>query len=183
MIQWIVFVLGSSALTAISWKPLHAPRSHGFYRFFAWECILGLFLVNVGVWFKQPGAWNQLISWSLLMVSLIPLALGVHSLRTRGRPAEQREEDSALYDFEKTTALVTGGIYRHIRHPLYSSLLWLTWGIFFKSISWVSLGLSIIATLFLVATAKADEAECVRFFGISYRDYMKRTRMFIPYIF
>jgi protein-S-isoprenylcysteine O-methyltransferase Ste14 len=39
------------------------------------------------------------------------------------------------------------------------------------------------ATLFLIATAKADERECIRFFGVSYQEYMKRTKMFIPYIF
>jgi protein-S-isoprenylcysteine O-methyltransferase Ste14 len=33
-----------------------------------------------------------------------------------------------------------------------------------------------------VATARADEAECVRYFGQPYREYMKRTRMFVPWL-
>jgi len=183
MIRWMVFVLVSIPLIAISWKPLHNPQAHGFYRFFAWESILALFLINVNFWFYKPFAWNQLIAWSLLLICLIPLAFGVHSLQTRGKPAKQREGDSALYNFEKTTTLVTDGIYKYIRHPLYGSLLLLTWGIFFKSLSWMSITLATIATLLLVATAKAEEKECIRFFGISYQDYMKRTKMFIPFIF
>ena len=182
MTQWILFTVASVILIAISWKSLHKPRSHGFYRFFAWECILGLFLVNVKFWFYKPFAWNQIIAWILLVISLIPLGFGVHSLRTRGKPSQQREGDTSLLAFEKTTTLVTSGIYQYIRHPLYSSLFLLTWGIFFKSPSSVGAILSGLSTFFLVFTAKADEGECINFFGTQYVKYMKSTKMFIPYI-
>jgi protein-S-isoprenylcysteine O-methyltransferase Ste14 len=55
--------------------------------------------------------------------------------------------------------------------------------VFFKNLSWLSGLLALAATLFLVATAKAEEAEDVRFFGASYRTYMKQTKMFIPFLF
>lgn len=183
MIQWMLFAILSLLLTAISWKPLHYPGSHGFYRFFAWEAILALFLINVIFWFYKPLAWNQLIAWFLLVICLIPLVSGVYSLRTRGNPVQQREGDGSLLAFEKTRALVTNGIYRYIRHPLYSSLFLLTWGIFFKSPSALGLVLAITATIFLVATAKADEMECTRFFGAAYQEYMKKTKRFVPYLF
>ena len=182
MEAWI-FVLGSAVIIYISRKSLGSPQSHGFYRFLAWECILGLFLLNMKFWFVEPFAWNQIIAWTLLFVSFIPLGFGVHFLRTRGRQAENREGDPALYGFEKTTNLVTSGIYKYIRHPLYCSLLLLTWGIFFKHITLTVSTLAVTATVFLVLTAKADEAECTRFFGSQYQDYMKRSKMFIPYIF
>ena len=183
MTQWMLFAAGSLILIVISWKSLHHPRSHGFYRFFAWECMLGLFLVNVKFWFYKPLAWNQVIAWFLLIVCLIPLAFGVHSLRTRGKPTEhQRAGDASLLAFEKTTTLVTSGIYQYIRHPLYSSLLLLTWGIFFKSPTLTGATLAILSTVFLVLTAKADEAECTHFFGSPYVEYMKHTKMFVPYI-
>jgi protein-S-isoprenylcysteine O-methyltransferase Ste14 len=182
MEAWI-FVFGSAAIIYISRKSLLSPQSHGFYRFFAWECILGLFLLNVRYWFVQPFTWNQLVAWVLLFASFVPLGFGVHFLRTQGRQAEKREDDSTLYSFEKTTNLVTSGIYKYIRHPLYCSLLGLTWGIFFKHITLTVVTLAVVATVFLVFTAKADEAECTRFFGSQYQDYMKRSKMFIPYIF
>lgn len=183
MTQWILFVVGAIGIAAISWKSLLKPGSHGFYRFFAWEAILGLFLVNVKFWFYKPLAWNQLIAWFLLIVCLVPLVLGVHSLRMRGKPAQEREGDPSLLAFEKTTQLVSTGIYRYIRHPLYSSLFLLTWGIFFKSISWPAVILAGVSTLFLVLTAKADETECVQFFGSQYTEYMKHTKMFVPFVF
>jgi protein-S-isoprenylcysteine O-methyltransferase Ste14 len=179
----IAFILLTLILVYISRISLRSPQSHGFFRFFAWECILGLFLLNVRFWLIQPFAWNQLVAWTLLFASLIPLGFGVHFLRTQGKPIEKREGDSSLLAFEKTTNLVTSGIYKYIRHPLYCSLLLLTWGIFFKHPILTAATLAITATVFLVFTAKADESECTRFFGTQYQDYMKRSKMFIPYIF
>jgi protein-S-isoprenylcysteine O-methyltransferase Ste14 len=183
MIQWGIFGGVSLLLAAISWSSLRTPRSHGFFRFFAWEAILALFVLNMRFWFYKPFAWNQIIAWSLLLLSLIPFVFGIHSLRTRGKPAKQREDDPSLLAFEKTTTLVTSGIYRYIRHPLYSSLLLLTWGIFFKAPSLAGSVLTMIATLFLIATARADEMECTQFFGPSYREYMQKTKRFVPYLF
>ena len=183
MTEWILFAVGSILLIVLSRKSLVKPGSHGFYRFFAWESMLGLLMLNARFWFTRPFAWNQVIAWFLLFACLVPLAFGVHSLRTRGKPVPQREGDPSLLAFEKTTQLVTNGIYRYIRHPLYSSLLGLTWGIFFKSVLWQSFVLAGIATFFLIRTARADEAECIQFFGVPYREYMKHTKMFVPLIY
>lgn len=183
----IAFGIGSVFLIYISRASLRAslraPRSHGFYRFFAWECMLALFLLNIDFWLYMPFAWNQLIAWTLLFASLIPLTFGVSALKSRGKPTSNRNADPSLLAFEKTTQLVTSGVYKYIRHPLYSSLLLLTWGIFFKNFSAAGIVLAIAATVFLVFTAKADETECIQFFGVAYNEYMKKTKMFIPFVF
>ena len=183
MWKMLVFVLGTGLLIFVSRASLRSTRSHGFFRFFAWELILVLFLLNVDVWFVNPFAWHQLIAWTLLVASLVPLISGVRALRARGKPDEGHREDPSLLAFEKTSRLVTTGVYGYIRHPLYSSLLLLVWGIFFKSPGWLGLFLSIGTTLLLLATARADEAECIRFFGEPYRDYMGRSKRFIPFLF
>lgn len=183
MIQLIAFVVLSSIIIYISRASLRAYGSHGFYRFFAWESILALILLNIKVWFRTPFAWQQLISWVLLFICLVPLYFGVRTLVARGKPVDRRESEPHLLAFEKTSTLVTTGIYRYIRHPLYSSLLLLAWGAFFKKPSWPGALLAIASTFFLYATAKADEAECLRFFGQEYRNYMGHTKRFVPYIF
>ena len=183
MFKLVAFVVGSVIIVYISRASLLKPRAHGFYRFFAWEFILALFLVNVMVWFLDPFSWHQVVSWILLIVSIIPLVFGVRSLVSRGRPVEERKGDPSLLAFEKTSELVTTGIYRYIRHPLYSSLLFLAWGTFFKLPTWYGALLAFSATGFLWATAKADEAECIRFFGPEYAEYMKRTKRFVPFLF
>jgi protein-S-isoprenylcysteine O-methyltransferase Ste14 len=183
MVKLIAFIVVSIGLIYISRTSLHEPRSHGFYRFFAWEFIVVLFLLNMNTWFRNPLSWHQLVAWLLLIVCIVPLVFGIRSLITQGKPVQQREWEPQLLAFEKTSTLVTTGIYHYIRHPLYSSLLFLTWGIFFKAPSWSGGLLAIAATLFLIATARADEAECIRFFGATYQAYMKRTKMFVPFVF
>ena len=180
--QWFIFLIGSTGLVFISRKSLFAPRSHGFFRFFAWEVLLILFLINAEGWFRNPLAWHQLISWILLILSLVFVIQGVRLLREIGRQDTGRG-DPSLLGMEKTSRLVTVGLYRTIRHPLYSSLLLLGWEMFFKSPSWLDSGLVIICTFFLLATARIEERENIHYFGDEYLAYMKRSKMFIPYIF
>jgi protein-S-isoprenylcysteine O-methyltransferase Ste14 len=183
MFKLATFIALSIGLILISRRSLRVPRSHGFYRFFAWEFIGVLFILNIEVWFLAPWSWYQLISWFLLIVSIVPLVIGVRTLVARGKPTKQRDGEPQLLTFEKTSTLVTTGIYHYIRHPLYASLLFLTWGVFFKAPAAPGLLLALAASLFLIATAKADEAECINYFGPDYRDYMKQTKMFVPFIF
>ena len=182
MVKLIVFAVGSAIILFISRYALRHPKSHGFYRTFAWEAILALFLLNVGYWFVKPFAWYQIIAWILLILSLPLIIGGVIMLRRLGKPAETRQ-DAGLIGFEKTTSLVAEGLYKYIRHPLYSSLLFLAWGIFFKHLSWAGLVLATAATGFLVVTAKIDEKEDIAFFGEQYREYMKKTKMFVPLVY
>ena len=173
MIETIIFVIGSVGVVWISIPSLRHPCSHGFYRFFAWEIILGLFMINLRNWSVNPFAWYQIISWILLIVCIIPIVYGVFLLRTVGKPTDQ---------LEATTHLVTKGIYQSIRHPLYASLIYLAWGIFFKSPSLLGICLASVSTGFLYATARADESECLVKFGGEYAVYMKKTKMFIPFV-
>ena len=182
MVRWMVFAGASVALACVSRASLRAFHSHGFYRFFAWECILALILLNITVWFRTPLAWYQLVSWTLLITSLVPLSLGVHALAGRGKPVAWRECEPQLMAFERTSTLVTTGIFGYIRHPLYCSLLLLAWGVFFKAPGWIGGLLAAASTALLFATATAEEAECVRFFGDAYVVYMGKTRRFVPYL-
>jgi protein-S-isoprenylcysteine O-methyltransferase Ste14 len=174
MLEWAIFAVASAGIVAFSWPSLSRPRSHGFFRFFAFETILGLLLLNVRHWFDDPFSLLQIISWVLLAASP---ALAIHGFTIL--PRAGRSEGW----FENTTAIVQRGAYRFIRHPLYASLLFLGWGAFLKHPALSPTILVGAATLFLVATGKADEAECLEKFGESYADYMKTTKMFIPYIF
>jgi protein-S-isoprenylcysteine O-methyltransferase Ste14 len=186
MLRVIIFAILSAALAYLSRASLRVPRSHGFYRFFAWECILALFFlnfINVRQWFGDPFSVRQLISWFLLMGCIVPSVHGVHGLRTQGKPDAQRPHDVPLLGIEKTTRIVTTGVFKYICHPLYSSLLLLAWGVFFKHPSWVASGVVLGATAFLLATAKVEEVENVRYFGAAYRTYMQHTKMFIPFVF
>jgi protein-S-isoprenylcysteine O-methyltransferase Ste14 len=183
VIKAFLFVVASAGIVYISRASLRSPRSHGFYRFFAWEAMLALILLNVEYWFWNPFSLQQILSWIFLIASAFLVVHAVHLLRHIGKPTTQRSDDEASIGFEKTTQLVVAGAYKYIRHPMYSSLLFLTWGVLFKDLSWLSGILALAATVFLVATAKAEEGENIRFFGTSYQTYIKQTKMFIPLLF
>lgn len=178
----ILFGLGTAGIMWVSRAALREPSSHGFYRFFAWEGILILFLMNMNYWFVDPFSPRQLLSWVFLIVSLVLVYEGVRLFRTQGS-IDQNRQDPELIGIEKTTELVTTGIYRYIRHPFYSSLLFLGWGILLKNISLISIALAVLVTLLLFITARKEEIENLRYFGEPYRDLMRKTRMFVPFIF
>jgi protein-S-isoprenylcysteine O-methyltransferase Ste14 len=176
-----LFVVLSIPVIVISGRTLFNFRSHGFYRFFSWECILWLFASNYKLWFKDPFSLNQIVSWIFLVVSAYMVITGVVTMKKRGKPKKSRTE-KGLYQFEKTTNLVDSGIFRYIRHPLYSSLLILTWGICLKNPTVELLIVSLVSGIFLYLTALHDEKECKAYFGQIYSDYMKKSKMFIPFL-
>jgi protein-S-isoprenylcysteine O-methyltransferase Ste14 len=182
MLKLIVFLLGSLGLFILARNALKEHHLYAFPRFFAFEAILGLVVLNAGRWFVQPFAINQIISWLLLITSTLLAVLSFRILHSLGAPADNTQ-DSGKQSFEKTTRLVTLGPYRLIRHPLYASLLYLAWGIALKQISLVTILLGIIASLALILTAVYEERECLVKFGDEYVSYMRHTKRFIPFVF
>lgn len=181
MRNWI-FVVVTIILAWFSRRSLLKPRTHGFYRFIAWEAIALLVLLNYPVWFKEPFSWHQIISWVLLFSSIPVSVSGFRQLGQLGQ-AEQHRQDQTLLGFEKTTQLVTSGIYGFIRHPLYLSLIMLALGVCFKQPNRTGTLLAAIVVLSLTITARIEEHENLAYFGEAYQNYMSQSKMFIPYIF
>lgn len=179
-IRIILFVATSIVVIFVSRKTILKFLSHGFFRFIAWEAIAALIFYNLPHWFSRPFSARQMLSWILFLGSICVLWLGVRRLRLVRRSGKRTEKE--LYEFERTSELITSGVYRYIRHPLYASLLYLAWGSFLKELTWISVLLVLIATASLYATAVADEHECIGYFGDLYREYMKRTKRFVPFM-
>lgn len=177
----IIFVLISCILLRISWKPLKNKQCHGFYRFFAFEGILLLLMLHVTIWFDNPFSAIHLLSWFLLLSSIVTVIQGTYLLRKVGGKADRKNEVEN-FDFEKTAHLVEVGIYKYIRHPMYASLLFLTWGIVFKQPSLLSISIGIFTSFALLSTARIEEDENKAFFGSQYTDYITRTKMFVPFL-
>ena len=180
--QIFLFASGTAALLYVSRGPLSQPGSHGFYRFFAWECMLVLIIVNLPVWHLDPLSLTQLLSCVCLALSIWLPIHAVKLLKAQGKPTEARNDDSALYGFEKTSSIVSTGAFHYIRHPMYTALMLLAWGAFLKQFTWLTLALVLTATVLLFLTALRDEQECIAHFGDAYREYMRRTRRFIPFV-
>lgn len=171
-----LFLAASAALLWASRRSLRKPGSHGYFRFFGAELTLLVIVIN------RELVGDQTIANALLYTSATLGILGYLALRRFGAVNEAHRDDTLLA-FEKTTRLVTGNIFRFIRHPMYASLIALVWGFFFRDPSPVVFGPAALASVFFFLTARADERECLAYFGTAYADYMRRTRRFIPYVF
>ncbi|MFC1939369.1 methyltransferase family protein [Chloroflexota bacterium] len=170
IIKLIIFAFGSLGIVFLSLKSASKLRSYGLLRFFAFEAILALILLNAEHWFHNPFSVPQIISWSLLIASIILASSGFYMLRMLGKPQDVIDD---------TAVLVTRGIYKYIRHPLYSSLLLLGWGVFLKDVSLFSSSLVLVASGLLVGMAKLEEKENLQKFGNDYSSYIRTTKMFI----
>ena len=71
MTRIILFVLCSMFFLRISWRALKNPGTHGFYRFFIFEGILLLVLLNHPHWFSDPFSTMHLLSWFFLVLSIV----------------------------------------------------------------------------------------------------------------
>ena len=181
MIRITLFIIFTLFLIMFSRRALSNSRAHGFYRFFVFEGILVLVLLNYPYWFEDPFSPVHLLSWSLLLTSIVFIINSLLMLKQSGGHAE-REDMPENFSFENTVHVVEVGLYRFIRHPMYSSLLFLAWGAFFKHITLLNIVLILAVSGLLIAVAKVEERENVRFFGAAYESYMQRTKMFIPWI-
>ena len=79
---------------------------------------------------------------------------------------------------EHSPRLVTGGVYRWVRHPLYTAgllFIWLT-----PVMSLNSLVVFIAATVYILVGAFFEERKLEREFGQTYVEYKARTPMLIP---
>lgn len=177
-----LFLLGSAAVLAFSWRSLRYPRSHGFPRYVAFEAILGLLALNLPVWIVDATCPRQLASWCLLAVSLGLALASFYHLLSFGRPSRP-EPGSHLHAFENTGVLVVSGPYRFLRHPMYAALLYLAWGVALKDVTAPTLSLGLAATAALALTARSEETENLARFGEGYRAYMARTKRFVPFLF
>jgi protein-S-isoprenylcysteine O-methyltransferase Ste14 len=174
------FAVATALLGFMSRASLRNPRSHGFHRFYVFEVLMALILINGPVWFVDPFSWHQIVSWLLLCLSLALVILGAWALRVHGRSNAEARPEPELLTFERTSRLVQRGIYSRIRHPMYGSLLALAWGVFFKAPSFVGAVLAGVASLGVALMTRIEEAECIKVFGRQYRDYMRRTWRLVP---
>jgi protein-S-isoprenylcysteine O-methyltransferase Ste14 len=170
----LALITGTLLIIVFSWFfSIRHKRFHGIPRFFAFESIFILVLLNIRVWFHNPFSLNQVISWILLILSAYIAIAGVLLLKRKGKSSGS---------FENTTTLVKSGIYSLIRHPLYFSLFLLGTGVMLKNPGIPALALGAVNLVAVYFTSLVEEKEMKERFGTAYKQYMKETKMFIPFI-
>lgn len=122
--------------------------------------------------YSVPSPWNFVMLTGQALSALL-LAAGV--LQTDALSFAGLRQ---LFEDEKPPQLVTRGLYRYVRHPLYTfglAFIWLT--------SAMTLNLFVVClglTVYIVIGAYFEERKLLREFGQAYAEYKKVTPMLIP---
>lgn len=114
----------------------------------------------------------HIAGWALLAWSLKDYDLGRFSGLAQLRAARA---GTPLGDDEP---LITGGLHRHVRHPLYSAAFLILWG---GAASPFGAATALWGSLYLVAGTWSEERRLLARHGAGYAEYRRRVPAFVPW--
>jgi protein-S-isoprenylcysteine O-methyltransferase Ste14 len=172
--NYYILSVGTLFIILFSWfLSIQYKRYHGIARFFAFESVFILVILNYKAWFESPFSIPQIFSWILLTLSACIAISGYLTLKRKGKPE---------INFENTSILVKSDLYKYIRHPLYLSIFLFGTGVLLKQPGKLQLILGIVNLVAICLTARIEENEMIAKFGDEYRNYIRETKMFIPFL-
>lgn len=141
----------------------------------------GLFYGALAAWLLHP----PLVGWAAVSISatgrwtgvlLISAGFvtGLWALLDLGRSV------TPTVTVREGSELVTSGPYRHVRHPLYSSMLLTIPGCALATANLLVLAAGMATFAVILVRTRHEEDELVRTFGDRYLDYMDQTGRIIP---
>ena len=74
--------------------------------------------------------------------------------------------------------LVTGGLHRWVRHPIYTAAFMILWGLVRDPLS---LATACWGSLYLIIGTRLEESKLSRRYGEDYRRYQGRVPAFVPW--
>lgn len=154
---------------------LKSPQSFKFfYRYIQITTIgvsIAVFLTDVPVLFELHH--SLALMYSGLAVASIALVLFVTAKLNLG------QHYSPCFDAYLPKDIIRNGLYKYVRHPIYTSNILLLTGVLIATGSpWIGVNLFILS-LYYVASAVREEKELSVEFP-KYQEYMRHTNMFIP---
>jgi protein-S-isoprenylcysteine O-methyltransferase Ste14 len=147
------------------------------------SAMAGFAVIIYDFWIIQDLQFN----FNIVNTAGILLALTGGILRFLSRMALRKAGlgilESSRLKIVEDQKLVTEGIYRNIRHPLYLGEIMRNHGSALALSSLYGFILMSLATLFLHFRMEIEEIMLLEEFGEQYRQYMEETYRLIPYIY
>lgn len=134
---------------------------------FGWPLILFLLSPLVEIpslapaWFYTVGHWPARVGTAISFLGIVLIVLGWRQIHGSHH-------------------LVTGGIYRWMRHPQYTGIFLFTFGWILHWPSFVTLALWPVLIAAYVWLARFEERQAKEIFGDEWDAYAAQTKMFIP---
>lgn len=162
--------------TYIAFLVAFAIEMHGIpFSMYVISWIIGKNLPEGILWghtlFDSIGFWGMYVNYMCAIVALFLIINGWYNIYKKYWSKETG-----------TGSLVRSGVYKYIRHPQYTGLLLLSFGMI---VEWATLPMLILYPVMIgmyVRLAKKEEKDMLSEFGEEYNEYMKSTKRFLPFI-
>lgn len=191
LISFVIILVATGVYSAVhslqasnqskQWIARHWPIFHNhFYRlFFNFFAVISFIPVVYLVWkMKSIGLYTIQTPWVYITI-LIQIAASIAIVLVVGDTGGFSfiGLSQLMNGFEKRQGLVTRGLYRYVRHPLYTLGLIILWLI--PTMNTNILALNIGLTIYVYIGAKLEEAK-LRLEYPEYIEYQKRIPMLFP---
>jgi len=145
-------------------------------KVWAWGLVVGQFALILALIFVPSGSlWERnLLVW--IVASVFLGGAGVVGILAGTRLGSSLTPNPIP---KPEGTLETGGLYRYVRHPIYTAVLALALGLTTLAASWIHLAIFLILVMLLGTKARAEERLLRERFP-DYRDYQARVGRFIP---
>ncbi len=162
--------------TYIAFLIAFAIEMHGIpFSMYVISWIVGKNLPEGILWghtlISEIGFWGMYINIGCAIVAMSLIINGWYNIYKKYWSKESGEGK-----------LVMTGVYRYIRHPQYTGLLLLSFGMIAE---WATLPMLILYPVMIGMywrLAKREEQDMLKEFGDEYSEYMKATKMLIPFV-
>tara|TARA_B100000508_G_C11404616_1_gene250105 strand:- start:423 stop:875 length:453 start_codon:yes stop_codon:yes gene_type:complete len=116
--------------------------------------------------------WGYIL-WPLVALGILVIIFGILNL----------EENLTVFPSpKKKNTLISNGIYKYVRHPIYTGILLIMFSYAFLKMSIILVVISSILWLVLYFKSRLEEEYLVQRHS-EYRDYKERTGRFFPKLF
>jgi len=184
LLAWLLYFYLHSLLAATSVKAFFAkklaitsPRTYRIsYNVIGLMGILLLFyfqfIIPSSILFNT-GFFTSSVSFCLLLAGLVIMIIAIRNYDWKSFVGITEE---------KNYALVIAGMNRYVRHPLYSGTMLFVMGYFLWQPYFKNLMLMILMWVYLAIGIVFEERKLVKLYGDVYKNYQKKVKKMIPYI-
>ena len=141
--------------------------------------VVGEFVLSDFGVFDQPGwlVWLRWIVFALGLLIAVP-ALRSYDLSLFSGMKQYRAGRASSNVSTPQERLVTDGLHRYVRHPLYSALFLCLWGLADDTLS---LATAVWGSLYLLIGTFFEERKLIALYGQAYEIYKSRVPPFVPW--